>query len=522
MRTEIVAGGSILIYPKRSLSELRDDDCRRRNMTTQSLILTGVGIYMALMIAVGYYASRKSHSLTDFVIAGRKMPFWLCSTSVFATWFGSGTMMGAATAAYEGDTLLMIGEPFGSGLALLITGLFFARLYRRSRRLTWPEFFEARFGKLAGTFAAIADVTASIIWLGGVLFTFGVLLESLTGAPMAAGIFGGLFVIVVYTMIGGMWAVALTDFVQMLVFIVGMFILLYFVLDDAGGWSNVVAQLPEHSFRLMPLEHSVANWLEYIHVWMAMGVAAVASSSIIQRALSARTESIAQNSFYLAAFGYLTIGLVPLMLGFAATVTMPGLDDPNAVLTDLAIKHLNPVFVAVFIGAILSAILSTSDSILLAVSSIASTNLLPLLKPAPSEKLRLQVARFAIPVCGLLATYIAFNADRVVQVLIDSTAVLLAAIIVPFVLCFCWQKANRSGALAGMFSGLVTWMGASAIGTEFPADLIGFLVSAVAMVLVSLLTQTIDAPQPLTDIDGNPVDLSRRVRVAPSTRSLPF
>ena len=466
---------------------------------------------MAIMIAIGFYASRGAQSLTDFVVAGRNMPLWLCSTSIFATWFGSGTMMGAATAAYEGDTLLMIGEPFSSGLALLLSGLFFARLYRRSQRLTWPEFFEARFGKLAGTLSSIADINASIIWLGGVLFTFGVLLESLAGAPMAVGIFGGLFVIVVYTMIGGMWAVALTDFVQMLVFVVGMFVLLYFVLGDAGGWSNVVAQLPEHSFRAIPLEHTVSNWVEHFHVWMSLGIAALASSSVIQRALSARTESVAQDSFYLAAFGYLTIGLVPLMLGFAATVTMPGLDDPNAVLTDLAVKHLHPVFVAVFVGAIVSAILSTSDSILLAVSSITSTNLLPLVKNKPSEKLRLQVARFAIPVCGLLATYIAFNADRVVQVLIDSTAVLLAAIIVPFILCFWWEKANRLGALAGMFGGLFTYMAATAIGTEFPADLIGFLVSAVAMVLVSLLTQQIDAPRPLTDIDGHPIDLADRV-----------
>ena len=481
-------------------------------MATQSLILIGVGIYMAIMIAIGLYASRGNRSLTDFVVAGRKMPLWLCSTSIFATWFGSGTMMGAATAAYEGDTLLMLGEPFGSGLALFLSGLLFARLYRRTRRLTWPEFFQARYGKLAGVFGSMGDITTNVIWLGGVLFTFGVLLESLAGLPMAVGIFGGLLVIVVYTMIGGMWAVALTDFIQMLIFVIGMFILLYFVLDDAGGWSAVVAQLPEHSFRPIPVEHTLNSWIEHIHVLLVLGVAGLASSTIIQRALSARTEAVAQNSFYLAALGYVTIGLVPLMLGFTASVTMPGLEDPNAVLTDLAFEHLHPIFVAIFIGAIVSAILSTSDSILLGVSSIVSTNLLPLVKKQPSEKLRLQVARFAIPVFGLLATYIAFNADRVVQVLIDSAAVLLAAIIVPFFLCFWWKKANRLGALAGMFSGAIAWMGASAVGTEFPSDLIGFGVSAVAMVLVTLLTQKIDAPRPLTDIDNNPIELTDRVR----------
>jgi len=487
-------------------------------MAIESMILIGVCCYMAVMVAIGYGVSRGQQSLTDFIVAGRKMPLWLCSISIFATWFGSGTMMGAATAAYEGDTLLMIGEPFGSGLALLLSGLFFARLYRRTKRLTWPEFFAARYGKLTSAIGSGADIAANIIWLGGVLFTFGVLLESLAGAPMAVGIFGGLFVIVIYTMIGGMWAVALTDFIQMLVFVTGMFVLLYFVLDDAGGWSSVVAQLPEHSFRPMPLEHTFANWIEHIHVWMALGVAALASSAIIQRALSARSEQTAQNSFYIAAFGYVTIGLVPLMLGFAATVTLPNLDDPNAVLTDLAMKHMHPAFVALFIGAILSAIMSTSDSILLGVSSIISTNLLPLIKKNPSEKLRLQVARYAIPVCGLIATYIAFNANRVVEVLIESAAVLLAAIVVPFVLCFWWEKANRTGALAGMGGGLLAWLAASLAGTEFPPDLIGFLVSLVAMIVVVLLTQKIDPPRPLTDIDDNPVELTDRVGVLGFTK----
>jgi SSS family transporter len=457
------------------------------------------------MIAVGFYASRETHSLTDFTVAGRKMPLWLCSVSVFATWFGSGTMMGAATAAYEGEKLLMLGEPFGSGVCLLLTGFFFARLYRRTRRLTWPEFFEARYGKVAGAFGSLADIFSHLIWLGGVFFTFGVLLESLTGAPMAVGIFGGMFVVVVYTMIGGMWAVALTDFIQMSVFVVGIFILLGVVMYDLGGWSAVSTQLPEHAFRLIPLEHTVGNWVDHFHVWMTLGVAAIASSSIIQRALSARSETVAQNSFLIAGFSYLTIGLVPLALGFAASVTMPDLDDPNAVLTVMAMEYLHPVFVAVFLGAIVSAIMSTSDSILLGVATIISTNLLPWLRKEPSEKLRLSVARWAIPVCGIIATYVAFNAERVVEVLIDAAAPLLAAVIVPFILCFSWKKANKPGALAGLTVGTLTWLVADFQGSIYPADLIGFAASLVAMLVVTLLTQNISPPRPLTDVDGNAI-----------------
>jgi SSS family transporter len=480
-------------------------------MATETMILFGVAAYLAAMIGIGYYASRGSHSLVDFVVAGRSMPLWLCSVTIFATWFGGGTMMGAATAAYESDKLLMLSEPFGSAAALLLTGLFFARILRRTRRMTWPEVIQSRFGKLAGLISAGGDLLSAIIWLGGILFTFGVLLESLTGTTMAVGIFSGLLVVVVYTMIGGMWAVALTDFVQMLIFVVGMLILLVVVLNEAGGWGAVAAQLPDGSMNPLPAGAGVWEWIDAIHVFMAMGLAAVASNSVIQRGLSARTEYVARNAFNVAAIAYTVFGIVPLMLGFAASVLLPDMDDPNAVLTNLAVEYMHPVLTALFIGAILSAIMSTSDSIMLSSSTIISTNFLPLIKRHPSEQLRLRVARYSIPVVGLVSTYIALNASRVVEVLLDSVAVLLAVMIAPFIACFWWNMANRSGALAGMIAGFIAWRVAAAIGLGFPPDLFGFCVSASALVVVTFATQKLDPPRPLTDIDGNIVELADRL-----------
>ena len=479
-------------------------------METQSLILIGVSLYVVLMMLIGFWASRGNHSLADFAIAGRSIPLWLCTISVFATWFGSGIMMGATTAAYEYDMLLMVGEPFASGLCLLLIGLMFARIIRRTRRLTWPEFFEARYGKVAATFAAISDVISGAIWLGGLLFTFGVLLQSLAGVPLQIGIIGGTIVVATYTMIGGMWAVAMTDFVQMSVFVVGLFILLFVVLADAGGWGTISAQLPENAMRLIPLEHTFTDWMQYIQVWMTLGIAAVASSSVIQRALSAKSEGVAQNSFYLAAVAYVIIGSIPLVLGFVASITMPGVEDPNAILTDLAISHLHPILVAVFVGAIVSAGMSSCDSILLAGSTVVSTNLMPLVVRNPSDQLRLRVVRYTIPVLALGAMYIAFNANRAVQVLIDSASILLAGVCVPFFACFFWSKANRTGGVASIASGLATWQIAVAYDTEIPPDMIGFFVSFIVMIVATLATQKTDPPRPLTDIDGNEVPLEDR------------
>lgn len=484
-------------------------------MSSQTIILTGVSTYLVLMLGVGLYAARKTQSFTDFVVAGRSMPLWLCGVSVFASWFGGGPMMGSATSAYEGDTLLMVADPLAAGACLLLSGLLFARLYRRSKRLTWPEFFEDRFGRIAAVLGAIIDVLGNVIWVGAMLFTFGVVFSTLAGVPMAVGIISGVIVVTVYTMVGGLWAVALTDFLQMLVIIIGLVVLLVVALVDAGGWTAVVAQLPAHAFRVIPVEHTWQNWIDHVHSWLALGLAAVASSVIIQRALAARTEAVAQNAFYVGGLMYLAIGMIPLALGFIARVTMPGLEDPNAIIPTLAVEHLHPVAVAVFVGAILSAIMSTTDSALLSCGAVISTNLLPLVREDASERLRLSVARYAIPASAILATIFAFNASRIIEVLLDSVALLLAGIIAPFILCFYWQKANRSGALAGIVSGLGTWAIALFVGTSTPPDLLGFVASLAVMTVVTLTTQQIDPPRPLRDADGREVDLRDRLGTLP-------
>ena len=118
-------------------------------MSGEAIILAGVGIYIAVMLGVGFYASRKSHSLMDFIVAGRDMSLGICAVSITASWFGGGPMMGSAAAAYQGNKLEVVFDPIAAGVCLLLVGFFFARTFRRSRRLTWIEFFQIRFGPIA-------------------------------------------------------------------------------------------------------------------------------------------------------------------------------------------------------------------------------------------------------------------------------------------------------------------------------------------------------------------------------------
>ena len=480
-------------------------------MTTETTIFIGVAIYIVIMIAVGIYTASKTHSAAEFIVAGRSMPLWLLTTTIIATWFGGGMMIGGAGAAYDDGLLGNIADPFGATLCLLLLGMFFVRIFRRLKLLTFVDFVEQRFGRVAAFIASLAGLASSLFWVAGMLVAFGIVFETLTGTPMVFGIIGGSIVVILYTTMGGMLAVALTDFVQMFIIAIGLIMLLVVVLIDAGGWGAVSAQLPEHTFRMYPLEHTGERWLNYMRAWVIFGIADIASQSLIGRALAAKSERVAQNSFYLAGLGYLCFGMIPVMLGIIGSVTMPELAGSESVIPALAFEHLHPVAIAIFVGAVLAAIMSSCDSSLLASASIVSTNLLPFVKRNPSDKLRLQVVRWGIPVCGVIAVVGALNAKVVFNTMLDGNLFMLAAVIVPFILGVWWKRANRAGALAAMTMGIASWLTTSLLFPELPGDLIGLGVSFATMIIVTTLTQKIDPPRDLVDCDGNPVELTDRL-----------
>ena len=482
-------------------------------MGEQAIIFTGVAIYIAIMAAVAIYASRRTHSATEFVLAGRSLSLGLCTTTIMATWFGGGMLMGGSGAAYEDGMLGVIADPFGATLCLFLMGLFFVRIFRRLKFFSFIEFVEQRFGHVATIVTSAAALLSSIFWVAGMLVAFGLIFESLSGTPLEVGIIGGAVVVIVYTSMGGMLAVALTDFVQMLIVAVGLIFLFIVVLYDAGGWSSVYAQIPESAWRMIPLEQTGERWLNYLRAWFIFGLADLASQSLLQRAMAAKSERVAQNSFYLAGIGYLGFAMIPVTLGIIASVTMPGLVDAESVIPTLAIEHLHPVAVALFVGALLAAIMSSCDSSLLASATVVSTNVLPFFKKDPSDQTSLAVARWAIPVCGFVAVLGALNAQVVFDTMLDANMLMLAAVIVPFILGIWWQKANRTGALVAMAAGIAAWLTASIFYPELPGDLIGLGASLAAMLVTTPLTQTFDPPRTLVDKDGNPVELTNRLGI---------
>jgi SSS family solute:Na+ symporter len=491
---------------------------KKNNIDSQTIILLGVGVYVLVMLAVGMIVAGKSTSLGDFAVTGRNMSLTVCSISIVATWFGAGPMMGSAAAAYAGNTLEVLRDPIVSGVSLLIAGFFFARTYRRSRRYTHIDFYENRIGAPAAVLSVLLNLIGGIIWLGAVLFAFGVVFASLTGQPAAYGILGGTLVIVVYTMFGGLKAVAATDVLQMVFIIVGVLVLFFVVVHDAGGWATIAPQLPEHAFDFTPPGTTLKDYFDYFQVWLSSGLVAIGVVSVVQRAMAARNEQVAQNSFYLAGIAYLVFGMIPVTLGYIATITMPGIEDSNAIVPLLAVEHLPPLVVAIFVGAVVSAIMSTSDSILLGCGTIISVRLLPLVKPDAPEATKLAVARWSIPVIAVFAIYTAFNTATVISMIGLSISLGFASMSGPYLLVIWWKKLTAPGGFAGIGVGLVTLIVANTLWPDLPGSFFGFCLSLPTAVIVSLLTQKSHPPRPLRDMDEEALDLNDRLGTLPLFR----
>ena len=492
-------------------------------MPQSTIVLLGVTTYLLLMLAVGIYAAGRTHSPTDFMVAGRSLGLGMSTTSLMATWIGGGTILGAAGAAHQDGFLGVIADPFGAALGLMVVGLFFVRLIRRLRLITIVQFFEQRYGRLAAMIAALGYTLSSTAWAGALMVAFGVTLETLTGFPLEYGILVGAVIVLIYTAAGGLWAVALTDFVQILIIVIGLVILFAVVIWKLGGVGVVWAGIPEGSFRMIPrveLGETGAGgvWLDYLRAWLIIGIADSGSQNLMQRGLASRNEATAQYAFYLAGIGYLVIGLIPVTLGIIAAVYLPGLEDPESVIPTLAMEHLHPVLLAVFVGALLAAIMSSADSALLAASSLITTNILPYLGVRMSPAGHLLALRVTIPVIGIAAVIVALKVQVVYELVLDANTVMLAAVAAPYVLGIWWWRANRAGALAGMFAGLATWLGLRAIMPELPTDLLGGAMCLLTMLVVIPLSQRASPPRPLTDIDGNEVAFGDRLGVLPPRR----
>ncbi|MEC9380634.1 MAG: sodium:solute symporter family protein, partial [Candidatus Latescibacterota bacterium] len=413
--------------------------------------------------------------------------------------------IGAASAAYSGGFLAVIADPFGAALCLFLAGLFYVRALRRTGVMTVASFFTHRYSMSSGLLASVCTIPAYVGWVASLMVAFGRILQSLAGVEPTTAILLGAAVVLVYTFAGGMWAVTLTDFVQLTILIVGMVVLTPILLSDMGGWSAIAAQIPTERFFLYPHEGDATAWFGYVRDWLVIGLGNLAGQDLIQRTLSSRDDNIAVRSAYYSGLIYVTIGFLPVLLGMAGAILLPDLADPDLVMIALA-EHYLPTFALIlFVGALVSALLSSADSALLAPASVVGWDILRHFRPQADERTCLIVSRIAVVLFGLFALALALHKTSVYDLMVDSWSVLLATLFVPLTAGIWWSRANAAGSLASILVGAAAWLILLQITDTWPADLLAVPFALIALVVVSKATGSSHPPAPLTDHEGRPI-----------------
>jgi SSS family transporter len=452
------------------------------------LLLVSIIIYLVLTILIGYWASKRVKTSGDFMLAGRSLPVLLSSAALFATWFGSETVFGASSEFMQGGLYAVIEDPFGSALCLVLFGVFLARRLYNMNLLTLGDYFEVRFGKRTELVACAFLAFPYVGYQAAQLVAMGLILNVVAGLALWQGVVISAVVVTFYTYIGGMWAISITDFFQSIVITIGLIVLSVVLANKAGGAMNVISQVPEHNFKFFP-DANAKDIIAWLAAWSVMGLGSLPSQDVFQRAMSSSSAKTAVRSCYIAAGLYLTIAMLPLFISLCTKHLYPDqVGDPQLALPNMVISHTGIVVQVLFFGSLLSAIMSTTSSAILAPAVILAENLIrPLSKEKYTDAQMLSLTRISVLIFSAIATTMACLRSNIYELVAESSILSLVSLFIPLMFGLYWKRASSTGAIMSILGGGVAWFIFNNIELSIPALVPSTIVSMIGMIAGSLL-----------------------------------
>ncbi|MGH7963095.1 MAG: sodium:solute symporter family protein [Candidatus Binatia bacterium] len=448
-----------------------------------SPVLIGVLAYVFLQLAIGFAVSRGIRDEADYLLAGRSLGYGLATFSIFATWFGAETCIGAAGAIYERGLSGGSADPFGYALCLLFMGLFFARSLWRRRLTTLGDLFRTRYSPGIERIAVVFMVPSSIIWAAAQIRAFGQVLSATSSSEIGVtvAITIAAVVVIVYTISGGLLADAVTDLVQGVALIIGLVILACAVVDDLSD--PVILQAAIDTERLHIFGGGKLSSLETLEAWAVPVCGSLVAQELVSRVLATRSPMVAQRASLLATVVYLLLGGIPVVIGLIGPSLYPDLEHAEQILPLVAQQQLSSFAYILFAGALVSAILSTVDSTLLAASALVSHNLIVSVVPGLSEATKIRVARIGVLVFGIIAYVLALYTEGIYHLVETASAFGGAGIFTLFIFGLCTRIGSAPSAFAALAVGSIVWIHGTYI-VESSAPYVLSLVSAFAAYLI--------------------------------------
>jgi len=467
------------------------------------VLLTLVIVYLLVTIAIGLMAAKRVQTSADFAIAGRHLPMAMIVTTTFATWFGSETVLGIPAKFVNNGLHGVVEDPFGAGFCLIFVGLFFAAKLYRMTLLTISDYFRERYGRVVEVACSLIIMVSYLGWVSAQVTALGLVFNLLSNGvvSMELGMFIGVASILAYTLFGGMWSVAITDFIQMIILVVGLSILAVFAAGQAGGADKVLAlAISQDMFKFWP-EPNMKDILFFFASAITIMLGSIPQQDVFQRVMSANSIKAATHGPVIGGVCYILFAFVPMFLVVSAMLIMPEqaaaliADDPQKVLPTLVMTQMPFVMQVLFFGALLSAIKSCASATLLAPSVTFTENIWRQFHPHQSDKQELRAMRVTVLVFSMLvlAYAIRMQGTSIYEMVSGAYQVPLVGAFVPLTFGLYWKRATTQGAIFALVLGLLTWglFLVTPAGEEFPAQLAGVLASLTGMVLGSLGPQAI-------------------------------
>ena len=466
------------------------------------MLLTLVIAYLLVTIAIGLVAAKRVKSSADFAIAGRHLPLVMIVTTTFATWFGSETVLGIPAKFVNSGLNGVVEDPFGAGSCLILVGLFFASKLYRMNLLTISDYYRERYGRAVEVICSVIIMISYLGWVSAQVTALGLVFNLLSeGAiSMPLGMAIGVVSVLAYTLFGGMWSVAITDFMQMIILVVGLAVLAVFAGHQAGGADKVLAlAVSQDMFKFWP-EPSFKEIMFFLAAAITMMFGSIPQQDVFQRVMSANSMSAATKGPIIGGICYILFAFVPMFLVVSALIIMPEKtaqlmqEDPQKVLPTLVMEQMPFGMQVLFFGALLSAIKSCASATLLAPSVTFTENIWRQFYPHEGDKQALLAMRITVLVFSalVLAYAIFMQGSSIYEMVSGAYQVTLVGAFIPLLFGLYWQKATTQGALFSIVLGLLTWLIflLTPAGEEFPAQLAGVLASLVGMLIGSLGPQS--------------------------------
>ena len=464
-------------------------------------LLGFVVLYLLGTLAIGLYAGTRVKNSTDFALAGRSLPLVMIITTTFATWFGAETVLGISAKFAQGGLNSVVEDPFGASMCLVFVGLFFAARLYRMNLMTIGDFYRKRFGKTVEIFCSITIIMSYLGWVAAQITALGLVFNVVSNGVISVdtGMVIGTLSVLAYVIFGGMLAIAWTDFIQMIVLVIGLTIIAFMAGDLAGGADKVYALAQTNDwFKFFP----APNFHDVVFFFAAaitMMLGSIPQQDVFQRVMSAKDSKTASRGAVIGGLSYLAFAFVPMFIVACAVLAMPEkakellANDPQRVLPTFILTQMPFIAQVFFFGALLSAIKSTASATLLAPSTSFVENIYKNIRGGLTDKQELfafRVTLFIFTGC-VLGYAVAMKGTPIYEMVSGAYQVTLVGAFVPLVCGLYWKRATRYGAIASIVLGIMSWVLflATPLGEQLPAQLVGVLMAGLGMVAGSLLSK---------------------------------